>query len=171
MLASMVPLWDSGRMTGARRRWASWGLAAYLVLAAVVLLSPLSAGAAVDLLVRLVRDGLGLTGFGAGWIEFAANVALFVPLGFLLTALWSRPWVGVLVALAVSAGAELVQLVLPARLASIRDVVANVIGAALGAGIAWVALSFHRRSVRSDPRADGGPGSSSVRAGSPSDRS
>ncbi|HWI30263.1 MAG TPA: VanZ family protein, partial [Microbacterium sp.] len=100
---------------------------------------------ALDVFSTWVRETLGITAFGSGWFEFIANIMFFVPLGLLLTLLVRRPWVGVLLALALSACAELAQGLLPARTASVRDVLANVLGAAIGAAIAWAIIAARRR--------------------------
>lgn len=78
---------------------------------------------------------------GTAWItfdavEFSANVLLFVPLGVLAVAWRGRWWHGILLGLAVSAAIETTQLLfLPTRVADVRDVVANTLGAAVGVGI------------------------------------
>ncbi len=72
-------------------------------------------------------------------VEYGLNVALFVPGAFAAGLLWPgvRWWQWVLVGLAVSAGIEAVQgALLPSRQAEARDLVANTVGAALGAGAA-----------------------------------
>lgn len=128
-----------------RRRWLIAGLTAYLVAAAVVLFAPVSYSEIVDLLGDAVHGVVGVTWFGNGWIEFTANIALFVPLGFLLTALLHHPWWGAVTAAALSVATELAQLALPARTASTRDILANALGAATGAALAWL---FVRRRNR-----------------------
>ena len=74
-------------------------------------------------------------------VEFTANVALFVPVGA-LTMMWSpkRRWVhAVLLGFAVSGAVEILQDVFrPARTASWADVLANTLGAALGAAVVAV---------------------------------
>jgi VanZ family protein len=70
-------------------------------------------------------------------IELGANVALFVPFGVLAMLLSVRVTSvrAVLAAAAVSGAIEVVQaLARPERTATISDVVANVLGAAVGAG-------------------------------------
>lgn len=129
------------------RPWAAWGLGAYLLALAGVLLSPLSPEALVSWTTALVRDDLGWSSLRQGWVEFAANVALFAPLGFLVTALVRRLWAGVGAALLVSAAAEAVQVLLPGRSASPRDVLANVVGAAIGALLAVLVLRRLRRRL------------------------
>lgn len=70
-------------------------------------------------------------------VEFTANVALFVPLGILVPAWGGRWWHGILTGMLLSAAIETIQLLfLPTRVADVRDVIANTLGAALGVGIA-----------------------------------
>lgn len=99
-------------------------------------------------LVRLAAEALRDSGawfVRDGWIEFGANVLMFVPLGLLLTLSLSRRtgW-GLVVACAISIGIEAVQVLLPSRVTSVRDIVANVIGAVIGYGIAVVFVRRHR---------------------------
>jgi VanZ family protein len=130
------------------RRWVLWLLVAYAVLAVVLLFSPVGPGTIVDAIMAWIHDDLGLTGVRQGWIEAPANVVLFAPLGLLLTLVFQHPWLGVAVAVVLSAGAELAQIVLPSRTPSLRDVVANVIGAVIGAAIAWAVIAHRRRRAR-----------------------
>jgi glycopeptide antibiotics resistance protein len=76
--------------------------------------------------------------------RFVANVALFVPLTFLVGLASRRWWLGFAVGVAASAGSELVQRALPGRDASVDDLIANALGAAIGAVVALVALSTQR---------------------------
>ncbi|MEV4666455.1 VanZ family protein [Microbacterium sp. LWO12-1.2] len=66
--------------------------------------------------------------------EFLANIALFVPFGLLLAAAWPRtsPWLIILIGYATSATIELVQTLLPSRVPTISDVVANTLGTVIG---------------------------------------
>lgn len=76
-------------------------------------------------------------------VEFTANVAFFVPFGFLaLLLLGARAWwVGVAGGFAVSCAIETVQgLFLPQRYASVDDVVANTSGAIIGVLLGIVVL-------------------------------
>jgi glycopeptide antibiotics resistance protein len=85
-------------------------------------------------------------------VETAANVVLFMPLGALVL-LWRRDWTWVhatLVALAATSLIELLQQLLrPERFASLRDVVANTLGGAIGAllTVCW-RHAVKRRAVR-----------------------
>lgn len=78
-------------------------------------------------------------------VEFSANVVMFVPFGALVLAWGGRAWQGILGGLVASAAIETTQLLfLPTRVADVRDLVANTLGAALGV-LAVVLIS---RSVR-----------------------
>ena len=80
-------------------------------------------------------------------VEFTANVAMFVPLGILVLAWGGRWWYGILIGTVLSAAIETIQLLfLPTRVADVRDVVANTVGAAIGVGIA---LFLGRHAARS----------------------
>jgi glycopeptide antibiotics resistance protein len=66
--------------------------------------------------------------------EVLANVALFVPLGFLLTIAFGRSAIAVVCCVLLSAAIEYAQLrYLPSRVPSVADVEHNSFGAALGA--------------------------------------
>ncbi|MGH3704369.1 MAG: VanZ family protein [Agromyces sp.] len=131
-----------------RPQWALWALAVYLLLAAVVLMAPLSFGAITQAIATWANDALGIPGVRAGMVEFAANIAFFVPFGLLLTLSTRRFWLGLTSAVVLSASVELVQLILPSRVASLRDVLANVLGAAIGSLIALVVLRSGSRRKR-----------------------
>lgn len=132
-----------------RPRWVIWALGVYVAVVALVVLTPVSYEAIVNTLSNWMRDSLGLTSFGAGWIEFTANILMFVPLGFLLTLLLRHHWWGVALALALSAFVEIAQIVIPSRQPSLRDILANVLGAAIGAALAWL-IVLRRQGKKSE---------------------
>lgn len=99
--------------------------------------------------------------FGAGgmpwadtyrFIEFAANILFFVPFGALVTWVAGRWWLGILLGVLVAGAIELVQAAaLPERYSTLQDVLANSLGAALGAGLAillGLATGLRRRRRR-----------------------
>jgi hypothetical protein len=91
---------------------------------------------------RAHRKGLP-SWFAYGQVEWLANVAMFVPIGFLVVAIagYRRWWLGPAVGLVLSAAAEGAQLLLlPARFATIADILANGLGAFLGASACAVLL-------------------------------
>ncbi|MFC8682189.1 VanZ family protein [Microbacterium ureisolvens] len=134
------------------RRVAGIALAVYFAIAAVILLSPFRPQRVVYVIGDAIRQAPGLGFVRDNWVEFAANILLFVPLGFLLTLLLRHHWWGVMLALGVSALAELAQIVVPSRQPSLRDVLANVLGAAIGAALAWLlVLRRERRRARPAP--------------------
>lgn len=77
--------------------------------------------------------------------EFTANILLFVPLGVLLRAAIPRAtWVGATVlGAATSFVIEVLQMWTP-RVSDPRDVVANALGALVGALLAAIAAGIHR---------------------------
>jgi len=82
----------------------------------------------------LHRNGLP-TWFGYNKLEFSANIAMFVPAGFLVAMLLParRWWLALLLVPAVSLGIELTQaLFLASRFATFNDVIANSLGAVIG---------------------------------------
>ena len=84
-------------------------------------------------------------------IEAAANVALFIPFGAIMTLLvgFRRWWLAAMLGVAASAVIELGQwLMLPHRTPSIGDVGMNSIGALIGAGgAALIAVSMRQRPM------------------------
>lgn len=131
------------------RRTAAAGLAVYALAAGVILLTPVSFGGIVHAIAREVGTVTGLHFFGSGWIEFLANVVLFLPMGFLLTLLLRRACVGTILSVLVSIAVEIAQLHIPDRQSSLRDVVSNTIGAVLGAFVAWLIIRRRPRRPRS----------------------
>lgn len=89
-----------------------------------------------------------------GFVEFGANVLLFVPLGwFAVVLLGLRWWQAALLGVGLSAVVEVGQAVLrPNRFATLQDVVANSSGALLGAVLAVLVLGVLARSRGSRSR-------------------
>lgn len=90
-------------------------------------------------------------------LEVLANVAMLVPVALLLTfALGARRWwLAAAACIAGSIGVELVQHFMPGRVASVGDVVANGLGACVGALLAagLEAIARARRAERPRPPA------------------
>jgi glycopeptide antibiotics resistance protein len=80
-------------------------------------------------------------------IEFVSNVAMFLPLGLFGGIVFARARSAVIaICLVFSVAVELVQwALLPARQADWRDVVANVVGAAIGVALAALVLRLITR--------------------------
>ena len=94
-----------------------------------------------DVVVRLTNGGLDWT-----QIEALANVALFVPAGFLLAVVLRRCWPSVLGCVLASAAIEWAQyLYLPSRVPSPADVEHNGLGGLIGALLAWPVVAWLRR--------------------------
>ncbi|KQY42824.1 VanZ family protein [Cellulomonas sp. Root137] len=113
-----------------------------LVAAAVLVLNPWHLHDALDAPIARGLGRLHVLGLpeklNVHAAEFAANIALFVPLGLLGALLVPRRrWWVVLVALvALSVGIEVVQAFgLSYRQPSARDVLGNSLGAAIGVGL------------------------------------
>lgn len=142
----------------------------YLVVVLVVTLWPTTVDSGMSpyinrLLAKLWSKGVP-TFVDYGFIEFTANIAFFVPVGFLLALLLPfRGWpLAILGGGLLSAAVETAQgLFLPARVSSIYDVIANTSGAVVGclAAVAVRLLILHRdvlviRDVAEGRRASNG---------------
>ncbi|MEJ1921977.1 VanZ family protein [Microbacterium sp. KHB019] len=132
-------------MTRGRLPWAAWGLVIYGVLVVLVLVLPIGYGGLIEAATAQISAVLGTESVNPHWVEFGANILIFAPLGFLLTLLFDHPWRGALLAAALSIAAELGQILIPARTPSARDVLANALGAAVGAALAWFVVRRRRR--------------------------
>jgi glycopeptide antibiotics resistance protein len=143
-------------------RWLIAAATAYASALVVVLLWPTHVdGEGGFIRFEPILDVLSALGIPAWasypWVEFAANVALFVPLGMLCVAARAPRlrWIATatVLAAAISIGAEALQhLVVPDRTTDARDVVANVAGAALGA-LAVISIARRVGPVRRSPAA------------------
>ncbi|QIK75260.1 VanZ family protein [Nocardioides piscis] len=137
-------------MSPATRRLLALALVAYAVLLLVVLLNPSPAAPSTlvskvaDLGLRLDLPAVLLAG---DRVEFGLNVLAFMPVSFLGSLL--RPSIRVTTWTAAGfAGSfliEVAQVLLPDRSATHSDVVANTLGAALGAVAAWVVSTVAAR--------------------------
>lgn len=89
----------------------------------------------LDNIIQVIREGESVSYADAG--QLIGNIALFVPLGWLVPMLWPRLrslWRVVAVAGATSLGIELAQLLfIHGRQSSIDDVILNVAGGLVGA--------------------------------------
>lgn len=115
-----------------------------VVLVATLSPAPIERGyesGILRVLAVLHRDGV-TDWFGYGWVEFTANVAMFVPPGFFLSLVFPTRslWIALPLLTAFSAVLETLQFfVLPARFAAVNNVIANTIGGWIGVAAATVA--------------------------------
>ncbi len=87
-----------------------------------------------------------------GVVEFSANVVMFVPLGaFAAVALGPhRWWIALIGGPALSIGIETIQAwALPARFATLDDVVANTTGSIIGVALGCVIIALLPRTTAS----------------------
>lgn len=94
-----------------------------------------------------------------GRVEFAANIAMFIPLGMFLVLLLGRRrwWLAILLCVAVSCAIEISQgALLPTRVSDLADVVANSSGGTVGVllGVVLMSISLARRGRRGRVRAN-----------------
>jgi glycopeptide antibiotics resistance protein len=118
------------------RRILAVSLAAYLLFVGWVTLNPAPPDPARnELLLQLLK----VLPIGYDTLEFTANVGMFVPIGALVAILSRHWWIGVVVGIALTCGIEFTQQFLPARFPDVRDILANSVGALIGAaGVALV---------------------------------
>lgn len=153
-----------GRARRSRRRTAGIVAAIYGILLLTVAFWPTPVDRPFESVIARVLGELhehGMPAFiGYGFLEFSANVALFVPAGLIFALLLPvRRWpVMFLCGPVLSFAVELAQAtLLPARYATSSDVLANSVGAALGVAIALAArFMAGRRRVRRGPEDDPG---------------
>ena len=84
------------------------------------------------------------------FVERAANVALFVPVGAILAAILPlrRWWVALVLAVGASVALEAAQLLIADRMPSTMDVAMNAIGAVLGVAAVTAMRAIHGRAGR-----------------------
>jgi glycopeptide antibiotics resistance protein len=95
-----------------------------------------------------------------GWVtyngvEFAANVAMFAPIGlFFLLLLGRRGWLlAILLPFLMTVGIETAQLWIPGRVSDIRDVISNTTGAIIGVLVGLAITAPAARRARTAARA------------------
>ena len=88
-----------------------------------------------------------------GRVEFAANIAMFIPIGVFLLLLLGRRfwWLAIVVAVLLTGSIEFTQQFLPTRVPDVRDLVANGSGAVLGVIVGLVLTAF-KLVRREEPR-------------------
>ncbi|MGM1028336.1 MAG: VanZ family protein [Actinomycetota bacterium] len=87
-------------------------------------------------------------------LEVLANVAMLVPVALLLTFLLGRRrwWLAVALCAGASLGVETLQFFMPGRVASVPDIVANSLGACIGALLAVAVEASVARARRAATR-------------------
>ena len=144
-------------MSRSRRPILALGLVAYAAALVIVLLNP-SPAVGSELVDRVARLGAHLHVPAPlvvdARIEFGLNVLAFMPVTLLGSLL--RPAVSLSTWTAAGFGGsvlvEALQVALPDRTATHADVVANTLGAALGAGAAWVVhRAVRQKTARISP--------------------
>ncbi|WP_248704994.1 VanZ family protein [Curtobacterium sp. MWU13-2055] len=159
LIAGALRARSDNRAPGRVRVGAVVALGAFLIAAAMIGFwhAPVDQEArpALDALLAHLRSAGAPEWLGYDFVEFAANIVFFAPLGLLLALALPpfRRWVAVVVGFTLSAGIEIGQgLMLPARSSSLDDLAANTAGTALGvaAGVVLVGW-FSRRSAQARP--------------------
>ena len=136
-------------------------LAFYAAVVIAMTLSPTPLDRGYESSIAKVLDVLHRNGvpewFGYSKLEFTANIAMFVPLGFLIGLALPQvvAWLGLLLLPALSGAIEFTQAILLAdRFATVEDVIANSIGGWIGLLIAFVLRAMvHARDERLIARA------------------
>lgn len=142
----------------------------YVLVVLLVTLWPTTVDRGLDPYIQRLLEKLWSKGVPTfvdyGFIEFTANIAFFVPVGFLLGLLFPYRfwWLAVVGGGLLSAAVETAQgLFLPGRVSSLQDVTANTTGAVIGCLVAVAVrmLILHRdvlviRDVAEGRRASNG---------------
>lgn len=135
--------------TGMTRWCAAVLLGLYTIVIARLTLAPASSESGMFGLLNRTMSRLSDGRLDWSQTEVLANVALFVPAGFLLAILLGRVWASVVLCVLASAAIEVVQQrYLPSRVGSLADVQHNGTGGAIGALLAWPVAYVVRLSAR-----------------------
>lgn len=135
---------------------------AYLAFVGWLTLSPeLPLGEGTDGFVWRILDFLD-TLPGTRWldyadVEFLANVAMFAPIGMFFVLLFGRGrwWAAMLLSFVLSCAIELAQLFFfTSRVADVRDIVSNTLGAVLGALLVLIITAPKARRIARARRAE-----------------
>lgn len=127
-----------------------------LAIVLIITLSPVRVDTGQEYLVDRILQELHERGaptwFEYNELEFSANVAMFMPLGFFLGLIMlRRRWVGAIGLWALSYGIEAIQQhFLPERVSDPRDLIANTIGGCLGLVLAELAFPREKRVPRDE---------------------
>jgi glycopeptide antibiotics resistance protein len=128
----------------------------YVAVVLAVTLYPTTVDKGLDPYIDRLLDAAHAHGIphfvNYNFIEFAANIMFFVPVGFLGGLLFSYRmwWLAIVFGALLSAGVEIAQgLFLPGRVSSPADVVANTTGAVVGCLVAVAVrmLILHRDTL------------------------
>ncbi len=141
------------------RLWISGAaIIVYGAIVATILFWPTPVDRGYDGLIKAALSALHERGlpswYGYPQLEFSANIAMFIPLGFFISFALARRfwWVAIVASAGFSAVAELLQgALLPQRFSSLGDVIANTTGAIIGAALALlIRLLVRARDRRRD---------------------
>ena len=128
-----------------RRAVLAVALAVYLAFVGVVTLDPTPPDTVTNPWVLRLLE---LVPIGYDTLEFVANIGMFVPIGVLITLLSGHAWLALAVGVALTCGIEFTQQFLPERFTDVSDLLANTLGAALGALAVAAAARVIRRRTR-----------------------
>lgn len=134
--------------------WTGLGLCLAVVLAATLSPTPIDQGyeSAIERVLSILHRNGVPEWFGYRWLEFSANIAMFVPLAYFLSLVFPTRflWLALPLVPALSVALETLQFfVLPARFATVNDVIANTVGGWVGvAAAAATVAAVHARDRR-----------------------
>ncbi len=134
--------------------WTGLGLCLAVVLAATLSPTPIDQGyeSAIERVLSILHRNGVPQWFGYRWLEFSANIAMFVPLAYFLSLVFPTRflWLALPLLPALSVALETLQFfVLPARFATVNDVIANTVGGWVGvAAAAATVAAVHARDRR-----------------------
>ncbi|MGL4339083.1 MAG: VanZ family protein [Rhodoglobus sp.] len=126
---------------------------AYLALVAWLTLTPLSSSIESGVLWQLAdlfAESPLTEWMTFSRLEFTANIVMFLPFGVFLVLLLGRKmwWLAVILGVALTAGIEFAQQNIPYRVSDPRDLLANSLGAIMGALLALMLTASKARMIR-----------------------